>query len=33
MIGIVTTLITGLFFLKSLFKFYLKFFNVQKLSI
>nr|MBP7854303.1 protein translocase subunit SecD [Candidatus Babeliales bacterium] len=33
MIGIVTTLITGLFFLKSLFKFYLKFFDVQKLSI
>lgn len=33
MIGIVTTLITGLFFLKSLFKFYLRFFNVQKLSI
>jgi len=33
MIGIITTLITGLFFLKSLFKFYLKFFNVQKLSI
>ena len=33
MLGIVTTLITGLFFLKSLFKFYLRFFNVQKLSI
>ncbi|MBI2352721.1 protein translocase subunit SecD [Candidatus Dependentiae bacterium] len=33
MIGIVTTLITGLFFLKSLFKFYLRTFNVQKLSI
>lgn len=33
MIGIITTLITGLFFLKSLFKFYLRFFNVQKLSI
>ena len=33
MIGIVTTLITGLFFLKSLFKFYLRFFDVQKLSI
>lgn len=33
MIGIVTTLITGLFFLKSMFKFYLRFFDVQKLSI
>ncbi|MBI2345170.1 protein translocase subunit SecD [Candidatus Dependentiae bacterium] len=33
MIGIITTLLTGLFFLKSLFKFYLRFFNVQKLSI
>lgn len=33
MIGIITTLITGLFFLKSLFKFYLRFFDVQKLSI
>lgn len=33
MIGILTTLITGLFFLKSTFKFYLRFFNVQKLSI
>jgi preprotein translocase subunit SecD len=33
MIGIVTTLITGLFFLKSIFKFYLRFFDVQKLSI
>ncbi len=33
MIGIVTTLITGLFFLKSLFRFYLRIFNVQKLSI
>lgn len=33
MLGIITTLITGLFFLKSLFKFYLRFFNVQKLSI
>lgn len=33
MIGIVTTLITGLFFLKSLFKFYLTNFNIQKLSI
>lgn len=33
MIGIITTLITGLFFLKSLFKFYLRTFNVQKLSI
>lgn len=33
MIGIVTTLVTGLFFLKSMFKFYLRFFNVQKLSI
>lgn len=33
MIGIVTTLITGLFFLKSLFKFYLSTFNIQKLSI
>jgi len=33
MIGIITTLITGLFFLKSLFKFYLRFFNIQKLSI
>ncbi|MCX5924014.1 MAG: protein translocase subunit SecD [Candidatus Dependentiae bacterium] len=33
MIGIITTLVTGLFFLKSLFKFYLRVFNVQKLSI
>lgn len=33
MIGIVTTLLTGLFFLKSLFKFYLRFFDIQKLSI
>ena len=33
MIGIITTLITGLFFLKSIFKFYLRFFDVQKLSI
>jgi preprotein translocase subunit SecD len=33
MIGIITTLITGLFFLKSLFKWYLRSFNVQKLSI
>lgn len=33
MIGIVTTLVTGLFFLKSLFKFYLRTFHVQKLSI
>ncbi len=33
MLGIITTLITGLFFLKSLFKFYLKAFNIQKLSI
>lgn len=33
MLGIITTLITGLFFLKSIFKFYLQFFNVQKLSI
>ena len=33
MLGIITTLITGLFFLKSLFKFYLRVFNVQKLSI
>lgn len=33
MIGIITTLVTGLFFLKSVFKFYLRFFDVQKLSI
>ena len=33
MLGIITTLITGLFFLKSTFKFYLRVFNVQKLSI
>ena len=33
MLGIVTTLITGLFFLKSIFKFYLRVFNIQKLSI
>jgi preprotein translocase subunit SecD len=33
MIGILTTLITGLFFLKSIFRFYLRFFDVQKLSI
>lgn len=33
MLGIITTLITGLFFLKSLFKFYLSISRVQKLSI
>lgn len=33
MLGIITTLITGLFFLKSLFKFYLSMSNVKKLSI
>ena len=33
MIGIITTLITGLFFLKSIFRFYLRFFDVQKLNI
>lgn len=33
MLGIITTLITGLFFLKSIFKFYLRICNVQKLSI
>ncbi|MCX5923742.1 MAG: protein translocase subunit SecD [Candidatus Dependentiae bacterium] len=33
MLGIITTLITGLFFLKSLFKFYLRVFDIQKLSI
>ncbi|QQR53396.1 protein translocase subunit SecD [bacterium] len=33
MLGIVSTLITGLFFLKSLFKMMLRNFNVQKLSI
>ena len=33
MIGIVSTLITGLFFLKSIFKFYLSTFHVSKLSI
>ncbi|MCX5922499.1 MAG: protein translocase subunit SecD [Candidatus Dependentiae bacterium] len=33
MLGIVSTLITGLFFLKSLFSFVLEFFNVQKLKI
>ncbi|WP_162801721.1 protein translocase subunit SecD [Candidatus Chromulinivorax destructor] len=33
MIGIVSTLITGLFFLKSVFKFYLSTFHVSKLSI
>ena len=32
-IGIITTLITGLFFLKSIFRFYLRFFDVQKLNI
>ena len=33
MIGIITTLITGLFFLKSIFRFYLSNFDVQKLSV
>jgi len=33
MIGIISTLITGLFFLKSIFKLYLTAFNVSKLSI
>jgi len=33
MIGIISTLITGLFFLKSIFKFYLSMFHVSKLSI
>jgi preprotein translocase subunit SecD len=33
MIGIVSTLITGLFFLRSLFQAYLRFFNVKKLRI
>jgi preprotein translocase subunit SecD len=33
MIGIITTLITGLFFLKSIFKMYLTAFSVSKLSI
>ncbi len=33
MIGIISTLITGLFFLKSIFKMYLTAFNVSKLSI
>jgi len=33
MIGIVSTLITGLFFLKSIFKMYLSIFSVSKLSI
>ncbi len=33
MLGIITTLITGLFFLKSLFKFYVRTTHVQKLSI
>ena len=33
MIGIITTLITGLFFLKSIFKMYLTAFHVSKLSI
>ena len=33
MIGIVSTLVTGLFFLKSIFKFYLSTFHVSKLSI
>lgn len=33
MLGIVATLVTGLFFLRSIFKFYLNNFNVTKLSI
>lgn len=33
MLGIVATLVTGLFFLRSMFKFYLSNFNVTKLSI
>jgi len=33
MLGIITTLITGLFFLKSLFNFVLDNFNIQKLKI
>jgi protein-export membrane protein SecD len=33
MIGIISTLITGLFFLKSVFKMYLTAFSVSKLSI
>jgi hypothetical protein len=33
MLGIIATLITGLFFLKSLFKFFLANFEVKKLSI
>jgi preprotein translocase subunit SecD len=33
MIGIITTLLTGLFFLRSLFNAYTALFNVQKLSI
>jgi preprotein translocase subunit SecD len=33
MLGIIATLVTGLFFLKSLFKFFLANFEVKKLSI